>query len=260
MGHNTLGVIPNNVKWRRVVGLLGSDAAGPEVFAASAQAAERDLLDASDDPVFVEAVRLLLAIPAAARSEDFGDALRQLDLSVVDQPELLDIIVATGQRLDNVRRSTNRRTDLGELAGRALTATLSDWIGNSLPGLFEATADDVRLAARTLSYSKRISELTRGYFANLTKATLAYWLERDLSNHVGADARFAAQGSRSAFDEELGAYAHEATRIIKEFSSGWYGKTLHDRGGFSEHDAASFGAVSLKKIVAELKVKRVAHG
>ena len=34
------------------------------------------------------------------------------------------------------------------------------------------------------------------------------------------------------FDGELAYFAAEATRIIKEFSGGWYGKTLHSEGGF----------------------------
>ena len=94
MGHNTLGVLPRNKFWREVVALLGDGAATEEVVAASAKAAERDMLGAAGDPVFVEAVRLLLNIPLAARSEDFGRALRDIGLPVGDQPELLDLVAA----------------------------------------------------------------------------------------------------------------------------------------------------------------------
>jgi len=49
-----------------------------------------------------------------------------------------------------------------------------------------------------------------------------------------------------------------AAAHIKEFSSGWYGKTLHTEGGFGTKDAVTFGAVALKKTVSELRVKSTA--
>ncbi|WP_417208434.1 hypothetical protein [Antarctobacter sp.] len=94
MGHTTLGVLPRTRYWKDVAELLAGPAASHVIFAASARAAEKDLLRATNDPVFVEAVRLLLAIPAAARARDFGDALRAQDMAVPHEPELLDIVTA----------------------------------------------------------------------------------------------------------------------------------------------------------------------
>jgi hypothetical protein len=259
MGHNTLGVIPRSVKWLRVVDLLGSDASNASVFAASGAAAEKSLLAAADDPVFVEAVRLLLLVPAAARADDFRRALNEVGVLVGDDPGLLDLLVAVSARLDEVKRGTNRRTDLGELAGRAIGTAFNQHIGDALPGLFEATAEDVKLAARKLSRSDGISQLARGFFANVTQAMISYWLERTLADQGLAGGRFSTAGSRNAFDAELRAYTQEATRIIKEFSGGWYAKTLHQNGGVSDQDAAVFAAVCLKKVVSELRVKRAAH-
>ena len=143
MGHNTLGVIPGTRKWSDVVALLEGHAASERVAAASATAAERELLEAAHDPVFVEAVRLLLSIPYAARSEDFGLALRKLDIEVGHRPELMDLISGVSERLDRVARTTNARNDLGELASRSLIAALATTVGDQLPGLFGPTPEDV---------------------------------------------------------------------------------------------------------------------
>jgi hypothetical protein len=255
MGHNTLGVLPRSRRWQDVVALLDSDAADGEVVAASARAAENDMLRAADDPVFVEAVRLLLNIPLAARSENFGQALRDAGLSIDDRPELLDLVAATAERLDTVRRNTRTRSDLGEIAARALTRTLSASIGDALPALFGATPEDVQAIARKMSWSKGISGFTRDFFGYLVSGTLSYWLDRTLALQVGDGRRFRTAAARTAFDIELDHYSTEATRIIKEFSSGWYGKTLHREGGFLARDAARFGAVALKKTVAELRAR-----
>ena len=252
MGHVRLGVLPGTSSWKTVTSHLDDGRTETEIVAASAKAASQDLLRAAEDPVFVEVVRLLLAIPVAARNENFGAELRRNHLNIRDAPELFDILLAVTERLDVVRQSERAKSDFGELAGRALSKTLTTMIGDALPGLFGATAADVQIAARNLSWSRSVSEYSRAFFGSLLTETLSYWLDRTLSTQVGDGLRFKDMTARSAFDVALSQYAAEATRIIKEFSGGWYGKTLHREGYFSQKNAAVFGAVALKKVVAEL--------
>lgn len=259
MGHTTLGVLPRTRYWKDVAELLAGPAANHAIFAASARAAEKDLLQATDDPVFIEAVRLLLAIPAAARAKDFGDALRAQDMAVTHRPELLDIVTAATRRLDQVRATQGLQSDLGELAARALSATLTTSIGDALPGLFAATPDDVQAAARDLSWNKSVAEYTRSFFGSLASGTLSYWLDRTLDLEIGDGRRFPDVAARQAFQTELDQFAWESSRIIREFSGGWYGKILHRDGGFSSLEAARFGHVALKKIVDDLRTRQVRH-
>lgn len=256
MGHIHLGVLPQTKKWRGVVELLQGGADDETVFAASAIAAEKDLAAAADNPVFVEAVRLLLMVPFAARATDFGAALRDIGLRVATSPGLLDIIAAAGDRIDEVARASRVRTDFGELAGRALIGTLSEQIGGALPGLFDTTPADVQIEARHLSRPQGIAGLTRAFFGRLLSDTLSSWLDRTLAAQTGPGRRLPDAGARSAFDLALGQYAHEATRIIREFAPGWYGKRLHETGRIDSHQAAVFGAVAMKKIAEELRRKR----
>lgn len=260
MGHNRIPVLERTRWWNDVVALLEEGGADDAVVAASARAAESDLLRAADDPVFVEAVRLLLNIPLAARSEAFGEALRDAGLPIGNHPDLLDIVAASTECLDRVRRGTRTRTDFGEIAARALTRTLTECIGDTLPGLFGATAEDVRLSVRRLSWSKGVSAFARTFFGHVVSGSLSCWLDRSLGHQIGEDRRFPTGAARDRFDRELDAYAFEATRIIREFSGGWYGKTLYDRGGLSSESAASFGAVALSKTVAELRIRSGSGG
>ena len=255
MGHIHLGVMPRSKKWRDVVGLLADGADPNIVIAASAHAAEKDLLNAAQDPVFVEAVRLLLLIPFAARSKDFGDALRTQGLRITGDVSLFSLVNAAMTRLEEVRRAEGERNDLGELAARALARTLGDCIGGELPGLFDVTPADVQATTRKLSYSKGIAFLCRSFFGDLVGTTLSYWLDRVLPLHVGAGQRFETVAERGAFDVALRQYSGEATRIIQEFSGGWYGKALHEKGAIGSQDAKVFGAVALKKICAEMQTR-----
>lgn len=255
MGHIHLGVLPKSKLWRDVVAELIGGAPDGRVVSASARAAEKDLLRAANDPVFVEAVRLLLSIPLAARDENFSDGLRKAELQISDSPGLFEIVASSMARLDQVARETAQNSDLGELASRALAKTLTDSISTELPGLFEATPADVQIATRRLSYANGISPFARSFFGNLLSSSLAYWLDRTLPLQISDAGRFDDVSARSDFDGVLRQYSSEGTRIIQEFSSGWYGKTLHDKGGFEGSDAARFGAVCLKKICEELRLR-----
>lgn len=212
MGHIHLGVLPKTRNWQGVVSLLSDGAPDAEVISASARAAELDLSRASHDPVFTEAVRLLLMVPFAARSEHFGTALREIGLTVGDTPDLLELVGAVGVHLDRTARLEGR-SDLSEMASRALVGTFSTAIGDALPGLFEATTEDVRLAARSLSWSRGVSDLSRAFFGDLISGALSYWLDRTLALHVGLGKRFNTPTARGEFDAALATYTHESTRI-----------------------------------------------
>lgn len=256
LGHIHLGVLPNTKKWRAVVELLDSAAADGRIIAASAEAAERDLSGAAENPVFVEAVRLLAMIPQAATDADFGLRLRDLGLQVGNRPTLPEILTATGDWLDRSQTGHPAKTDFSELARRALLGTLASGIGADLPGLFSATPEDVKAATARLARPAHFSPFARRFFTRLLSETLSSYLDRTLSTRVGPGRRFADIGERAAFDSALNQFCMEATRIIREFSGGWYGKTLHREGEIRAQHAAAFGAVAFRKIGEELRRKR----
>lgn len=256
MGHVHLAVLPKTRKWGAVVDALTGGGTDASVAALSATAAERDLVRATQDQAFVEAIRLLFLIPQAARAPDFGDALRRIDLPVGDSPDLFALITGLTRRLDDIARTSSRRTDLGQIAGRCLSAVLTDHIGSRLPGLFEPTAADVQAAVRDLSTRAGIAAAARDFFGRLVAHGLSSWLSRVLSTQVGQDRRFTTAGDRAAFDRALGQFTAEATRIIQEFAPGWCGRRLYEEGTITTPAAAEFGAVAVKKIISELQLKR----
>ena len=142
--------------------------------------------------------------------------------------------------------------------GARCVGTLSTQIGDALPGLFEADARDVRAAVAGLGRPDAFSRAARAFFGRLLADTLGYWLDRTLS---ARDRSWRPHSSRSAtrdaFDRALEQYCSEATRIIREFSGAWYGKTLYREGTIIPERAAAFSAVALKKITDELQRKRV---
>lgn len=256
MGHIHLGTLPRTRLWQEVVSLLQNGASVDVVAAVSAHAAETSLLNASHDPVFVEAVRLLVNIPLAGRQADFGGALRHLELPVGSTPSLVEVVSAVTRRLDMIGRELPDRSDFSDLSMRAVSRALTDCIGDDLPSLFGASSEDVRQSFRKFSRDTGMAMLCRAYFATLVGSALSYWLDRTLNSQIGADKRFAHVADRAEFDLTMRVYVWEATRIIKEFSAGWVGKTSRQHGGIAASDARIFGHVCLKKVVEELRTRR----
>ena len=104
---------------------------------------------------------------------------------------------------------------------------------------------------RSFSTTKQFSTLAKEFFSCLSKKYLTYFLSRELSNYVSGDGRFKSINEHAEFNEALDLHCRQATRIIEEFSGGWFSKT-HFEEGITPDKAAGFVHVALKKLRAEL--------
>ena len=256
MGHIRLGTLPRSKKWRQVVDLLQLGADVEAIAAAAAVAAESDLKRATTDPAFVQTLWLLTQLPLAARGPAFAADLQALGLSIADRPGLMEVVAAFTDAVDRHSRSQPGRTDLGEMAQIAAVESIVALVGQSLPSLFTPTPDEVQREIGRYASGDRFSLLAREFFARLTQRRLDYYLSRELGNHIGPGARFGNDVERSQFDAALNRHCREASRIVKEFAGGWYGKNVYQEDGLQRSDILGFAAVAFKKIGAELRKRR----
>jgi hypothetical protein len=260
MGHIRLGNLPKTRKWNQVVSLIAGGADVKRVAAASADAAEHGLQRASNDESLAQAFWLLTQIPQAARQSNFSERLWELGFTgLSSKPTLFEIVAAYTRAIDGHVRDHGKRTDLGEMAQHAAAETLASLAGRELPSLFSPTASEVQRAIAKLGTSNQFSIVARDFFSRLTSRSLGYFLSRELSKHVGPDKRFSSVGEHGDFNAALDQHCREASRIIKEFSGGWYGKTLQQEKQISRDDARRFAQVAFKKLRAELRKRRDAN-
>lgn len=256
MGHIRLGTLPRSKKWRQVVELLQLGADVETIAAAAAVAAERDLKRATNDPAFVQTLWLLTQLPLAARGPAFAADLQALGLSVADRPGLMEVVAAFTDAVDRYSHGQVGRTDLGEMAQMAAVESIVALVGQSLPSLFTPTPEEVQREIGQYASGDRFSLLAREFFARLTQRRLDYYLSRELANHIGLGARFGDDVERSEFDAALNRHCREASRIVKEFAGGWYGKNVYQKDGLQRSDIPGFAAYALKKMGAELRKRR----
>jgi len=253
MGHIRLGSLPRTRKWRQVVGLIEGGAGTAQVANATMSAAEEGLRLAGRDKGLIETVWLLTQLPLAARSENFAEGLRQAGVDVSDSPGLMEVVGAVSDAIDRRLSTNGGRTDLGEMAQMAAAETITRLVGSRTQNLFGTTSDDVQRAFAQMGTPKQFSSFARDFFGRLTNKYLGYFLSRAVSYHVGEGRRFATLAEHSEFTEGLNVHCREASRIVEEFSGGWFSKTNWEKDGISREDAARFAPVAMKKICAELK-------
>lgn len=253
MGHIRLGNLPRTRKWQQVVALIEGGAGTAQIANATITAAEKGLKLAAEDKGLVETIWLLTQLPLAARSDNFAQALQSAGLNVSDSPSLMEVIGAFSDAIDKKLANNGGRTDLGEMAQMAASETMAEVIGSRTQSLFGTTPDDVKNAFSKLATNKQFSTFAKDFFSRLTNKCLDYFVSRAVAHHVGEGRRFRTLAQQGEFTKALGTHSREASKIVEDFSGGWFSKTTWEKKGISRQDAAGFAHVAMKKIVAELK-------
>lgn len=146
------------------------------------------LKQALKDPVFIEALWLLVRTPQAAGSTDFVMGLRELGFPAVALSSLSDMLVAYDAALEKVqRRSHAGTTDLGEMARCAGLAAFGEAVRDRLPGLWAPTAEDVRASVSVLKGTEQFAAMAHRFYSNFVERVIHYYIDRNLHHMVGPD-------------------------------------------------------------------------
>ena len=252
MGHIRLGTLLQSKKWRAVIGLLSSDASIEAIAEAAALASNLDLRRASDDPSFQFVAQLLVRLPLLARAPGFEAEMAALGIESAALTSVNGLLAGLNETISQQVFESGRSSDAGELARTALLESLSVQMRDRLPTLFEPTPQEIRKSLAFFASGPAFAKLAREFFARLTYRSLDYYLSRELANHVGAGKRFSDDADRVAFEHALSQHTFEASRIVEEYSGGWFGKTVWKEQSLSQSKINDFTRYSFKKMRSEL--------
>lgn len=258
MGHVRLGKMPATRKWREVIALLDEDEPSIPSIADSVQrAADRSLADAVNDPVFVEALWLLLKIPKAARSPDFVDELGKLGVRVGREPTFADLLGAFDRALEKARlKNHSKTTDFGVLARNAAVTALQGALQDRLPTLWSATAEDERTTLATLVSTERFGDLAQRFFTHLLQGHIHYFLDREIPRHIGPGSFVQSIADTVYFDQAVLRHCMETTFITRAFARDWLGKNqFHSDRNITRENVAAFASYAFTKIRNELEIR-----
>ena len=253
VGHIRLGRLPKTLRWQAVIGLLESVPDDvPAIARATVVAADTRLRELARDPSLVHCFWLLTRLAAASREPDFPAALGAFGLTPSGETALAFVAHVS----DRVRGDLARYPESGpfsELASLALRRALSETIGQHGRSLFGSSLEDVQHAFRSHSTPARFGDLAQRFFGDFLARTLRFFIDRELSNHVGADHALSGIDASRTFTTELDVYTRQSARIMEEFAASWYSKhNWEAHGQISREEAQGFVAIALRKLRMEL--------
>lgn len=259
MGHTRLGPIPKGRKWAVVVEHFAKQSGFPtsesEVSVVAAQAISATLpalRGAASDPALQRGLVLLWRITQAARDEDWKDRLADAGVELGPEDTLFDLVSEAHRTLDEYIWEHGGPTDIGELAQKALGATLSDAFGSSSQTLFGDSGEELRLAVRRLSRRRAFGQLGQTFFGRFTSSLLKFYLSRITARRSGeAELQI---GDLSRFDRLLDHHCEESALIVKDFTAQWFSKTAHE-ATIDEESVARFLPIALQKLIEELETQ-----
>ncbi len=260
MGHVRTGPLPATRRWQQVVRLIAGGACASQMATATAAAAERGLRAVADDAGVVVTVWLLVRLPLAARTDQFGLRLRGCGVDVPDDPGLFDILAGVSDAVDAALKNNRGRTDLGELAQTAGVEALAA-VGERANTLFGASPAEVRAAFAAVGTPARFGAFARRFFSRFAFKCLNYFLSKATPDQTAADGRFPTVAAMSAFADALSTHCFEASAIVERFSEEWFSKRNHlTEGQIGRDETAGFVAHCMTKLTAELRKRTDADG
>jgi hypothetical protein len=258
MGHIRLGRLPESKRWDQVLAHLRAGDSIGDLAAATAHAAESELLSAKGDPALGYTVWLLTQLPLAARSKQFRDRLAELGFDAGAEQSVLALVAGFSLAVDRNIADRGDRTDLGELARQAAAESLSTFVGSETQSLFGTSADDVQRELGRLATKDRFAQLARDFFARLTLKVLEYYISRELPNHVGPGKGLQTIDDQIEFRAALERHCREAALIVEAFAGGWYSKRNY-QGALTPVTTQAFTDYALKKLRDELRKRRTSN-
>ena len=228
------------------------------IYRQVADACDKAFEKASDDPAFQHTMELMFKIPLAAQKPDLRAALAEIGLNVPENPSRTDIVAAFAKAIDG--KSIKAQSDLYPLSKNAGIAVLNEFLSQDAPppqmDFFAEPKSDVHRKLERLATPNGFADLTQNYFARLAKDNIRYFMDRELSKHVGQNGNFKTIPDLSVFDRSVDTHCKEGSFIMRAFAETWYPKLQYHSGKLvSSKDIRSFAHVAIQKMRKEFHIR-----
>jgi hypothetical protein len=257
MGHIRLGVLPKRPRWKRVIGLLEDREVPASAIADQVLDGARDTLTSdSAQCSLAYCIWILIQLTQAAQSDDFRDSIARIGIRVPADVSATEFLAETSRVATRHLSKLTPRTALNSIAGLALRESLTCTVGRHSSTLFGSGLPEVQHALERYSTGRQFSSLLHVYLTSFLYRVLRFIIDKEMANHLGPGNRFERVRDFEQFDDALEVFASQTSRIVDEFSGGWYSKTKWQEGAISEADARRFVHVALKKLRDDLELSK----
>ncbi|GGG39233.1 hypothetical protein GCM10010964_28500 [Caldovatus sediminis] len=259
MGHQRLGKLPAHRLLPEIVRYLLDGGTPTADLVDQVTEVGRDALrHAVKDPVFIEALWLLVRLPQAAGSSAFVDGLAALGLKGRPPGSLPELLAAFDSALERVqRRAAGGATDLGEMARQAALSALAEALQPRLPVLWQPTAEDLRHSVASLRSADAFADLAQRFHSRFVDRVIHYFIDRNLHRMIGPERATKSLNDVEAFNGAIRRHCDEASLIMRAFARDWLGKNFYRDGkALTQDDVRRFASYSVEKLRIELAQRK----
>jgi len=256
MRHVRVGRLPKKWGWEQVISALSTESTlGAEDETAfvshAALAANRTLSDAKHQESVALAYWTFVDLAAASRSGDLLVRIREQGVQIPERPAgvmLLKLISAT---LEKSVRAKGASSALDEIALQTFDSVVLTTARSGSETLFGCSVESVQTASRKLSTKAGVADMGRRFFSEYTFRALRLALEKELARSLGKGGRFSTRNELSKFEERLKTYCWDVSKIVQDYSGGWYSKALWKQR-LTLTEARNFTSYAIQKLLSEL--------
>lgn len=253
MGHLRLGVLPKYPKWKTVIGYLNDhDVPASEVADKILDATKEILSSYSSQSSVSYCIWFIAQLTIASRGNNFIKDVNELGIRLSKDSSAVDFMARVSRLTTTYLNGLTPYNAINPIAGLALREALTRTIGLQSRTLFGSGLEDVQRALKKYSTQKQFSNLLHIFFTSFLGRTLRYVIDKEISNHLGPGKRFQNIREIEEFEAALDIFASQTSRMVDEFSGGWYSKQFWQKGYISDIEADHFVYIALKKLKSDL--------
>lgn len=255
MGHIRLGRLPKTYKWQNVFEALDNDELNPEMIASAiSQAAMKEFDSLKGDNSLSFCFWALSSVVSAAKTDSFVEKLEQLGIKTDKISSGLQFSKNFAEFISKSLNDFGRPNAFTNIAELSLNETLSNIIISQSNSLFGTSIGDIQTACKKVATEKQFGILSRNFFSSFLKRSIEFIADKEISNSVGKNRSISNTSELLSFQKALSTYCYQTSKIIEDFSGGWFSKqTWQTKNKIPIKSAEGFMAYAIEKINMDLR-------
>lgn len=254
MGHIRLGRLPRTTRWKQVVEALGDFGASlPEIIKLTSYASEKVLTNSKNIDGLAHCYWLFTNIAQASRQGNFIENLNNLGINIAPTDSGVKILKEIFSTASSNLKENGNISILDQIAVDSFKNAIHNTISQEATSLFGCDAESIQKALQKYSTSTQVAYLGREYFSQYMYNSFSFTLEKELANSLSSDGRFQNSNDIQQFNQKLKQYCWEVSKIVEEFSGGWYGKHSFEGDISSKSKTKDFTSYAMTKLLSEVK-------
>jgi hypothetical protein len=252
VGHIRVGRLPKRHGWDSVIAALEAETkTDKQIMDEAARVAAKSLGVTRYQGSLNLCYWLFLSLVRAARSDDFLGGLDQIGLRIRPDTSAAAFVAATTALARSRLRESGWLAITDELALQSFQVAVGESVLQSATTLFGADVESVQAALRTMSTKDSVAKVARRFFSEFMYRVLARAFERQISDSLATGGRFRSSDDLSEFHARLRAYCWDVSKLVEEYSGGWYSKHTW-LGDIGEKQTGRFTGYAIDKLFSEL--------